>query len=314
MIISVIILLGALAFGAVNIIKGISIKTEARYDEKEKEREGSRKIIKGVVICLIGLVIAAVQPFGLERIDAGNKGLKVNLTGSERGVSNYQYKTGWVIYNSWTEQVKEFPLYQQHIEYADQQVITKGGFSASIKPSFNYSLREDAIGDMFVGLRLDIKEIEQGWLKNAIVSSVNDVANRWEVDAIFNQREQFEAAIITECNKRVSKWFTVSQLRTNIVPPASLQNAIEGKTKAVQEAQAAMQRKLVAEAEAQEKIAIARGDSAKAIIDAQALALSMKIKQRELTPLYVDYIKWSNWDGKLPTTIAGNSGTLLNIK
>jgi hypothetical protein len=314
MIISVIILLGALAFGAVNIIKGISIKTEARYDEKEKEREGSRKIIKGVVICLIGLVIAAAQPFALERIDAGNKGLKVNLTGSERGVSNYQYKTGWVIYNSWTEQVKEFPLYQQHIEYADQQVITKGGFSASIKPSFNYSLREDAIGDMFVGLRLDIKEIEQGWLKNAIVSSVNDVANRWEVDAIFNQREQFEAAIITECNKRVSKWFTVSQLRTNIVPPASLQNAIEGKTKAVQEAQAAMQRKLVAEAEAQEKIAIARGDSAKAIIDAQALALSMKIKQRELTPLYVDYIKWSNWDGKLPTTIAGNSGTLLNIK
>ena len=167
---------------------------------------------------------------------------------------------------------------------------------------------------MFVNLRLDIKEIEQGWLKNAIVSSVNDVANRWEVDAIFNQREQFESAIITECNKRVSKWFTVSQLRTNIIPPQSLQAAIEGKTKAVQEAQAAQQRTLVAEAEAKEKIAIAKGDSAKAIIDANAAALAIKIKQRELTPAYVEYIKWSNWDGKLPTTIAGNSGTLLNIK
>lgn len=314
MFISLTIFILALIFGAVSIIRGIRQKADAAYSDKEAHKTGTTRIIRGVAIIIIGILVSIIQPYSIERIDAGNKGLKVNLTGSDRGVSNYQYKTGWVMYNDWTEQVKEFPLYQQHIEYDAQQVITKGGFSATIKPSFNYSLREDAIGDMFVNLRLDIKEIEQGWLKTAIVSSVNDVANRWEVDAIFNQREQFEAAIITECNKRVSKWFTVSQLRTNIIPPQSLQAAIESKTKAVQEAQAAMQRKLVAEAEAQEKIAIAKGDSAQRIINANADALAMKIKQRELTPIYVEYVKWSNWDGKLPTTIAGNSGTLLNIK
>lgn len=301
-VITIFLLITSITVGAFLILKSI----------KDDNKSG---LFKGIFVLIGLLFITAVQPFSLERIDAGHKGLKVNLTGAERGVSSYQYKTGWVFYNSWTEQVKEFPLFQQHIEYDAQQVITKGGFSATIKPSFNYSLREDAIGDMFVNLRLDIKEIEKGWLKNAIVSSVNDVANRWDVDAIFNKREEFEAAIIAECNKRVSKWFTVSQLRTNITPPQSLQAAIEGKTKAVQEAQAAMQRKAVAEAEAQEKIAIAKGDSAKAIIDANAQALSMKIKQKELTPIYVEYIKWSNWDGKLPTTIAGGgSGTLLNIK
>jgi len=276
--------------------------------------DDSKGKVVAIIIAVSGLIISLIQPFSLERIDAGNKGLKVNLTGSERGVSSYQYKTGWVFYNSWTEQVKEFPLFQQHIEYDAQTVITKGGFAATIKPSFNYSLREDAIGEMFVNLRLDIKEVEQGWLKNAIVSSVNDVANRWEVDAIFNKREEFEAAIILECNKRVSKWFTVSQLRTNIIPPKSLQQAIEGKTKAVQEAQAAQQRTLVAQAEALEKMAIARGDSAKTIINANAAALAMKIKQKELTPLYVEFIKASAWDGKLPSTVAGGSGTFLNIK
>jgi regulator of protease activity HflC (stomatin/prohibitin superfamily) len=303
----------------VGVFVAMSTK-ENMYTLTEDRYSGSRKrfnvswLIKPLGIVFLGILIAMIQPFSLERIDAGNKGLKVNLTGSERGVSSYQYKTGWVLYNSWTEQVKEFPLFQQHIEYDAQTVITKGGFAATIKPSFNYSLREDAIGEMFVNLRLDIKEVEQGWLKNAIVSSVNDVANRWDVDAIFNKREEFEAAIITECNKRVSKWFTVSQLRTNIIPPKSLQQAIEGKTKAVQEAQAAMQRKLVAEAEAQEKIAIAKGDSAKMIIDAQATALAMKLKQKEITPLYVEYIKAQTWDGKLPTTMAGSSGTFLNIK
>jgi regulator of protease activity HflC (stomatin/prohibitin superfamily) len=271
-------------------------------------------LFKPITIFLAGLMISIFQPFSLERVDAGHVGIKVNLTGNDRGVSNYEYKTGWVMYNTWTEQMLEFPTYQQHIEYKDQQVITKGGFAATIKPSFNYSLKPNAIGDMFENLRLDIKQVEQGWLMNAIVSSVNDVANKWEVDAIFNKREEFEAAIVAECNKRLSKWFTVSQLRTNIVPPTALQKAIEGKTKAVQEAQAATQRKLVAEAEAQEKIAIARGDSAKVIIDAQALALAMKLKQKEITPLYVEYLKAQSWNGVLPTTVAGGSGTFLNIK
>jgi regulator of protease activity HflC (stomatin/prohibitin superfamily) len=287
------------------------LSTEDKYGDK---RADFTKLAKVLGIIFIGLVIGAIQPFAIERVDAGHVGIKVKLTGNNRGVSNYEYKTGWVMYNTWVEQMLEFPTFQQHIEYSDQTVITKGGFAAIIKPSFNYSLKPTAIGDMFENLRLDIKQIEQGWLMNAIVSSVNDVANKWEVDAVFNKREEFESAIITECNKRLSKWFIVSQLRTNIIPPTSLQQAIESKTKAVQEAQAAMQRKLVAEAEAQEKIAKAKGDSAKVVIDAQAYALATKLKQKEISQLYVEFLKAQKWDGKLPSTVAGGNGTFLNIK
>ena len=70
------------------------------------------------------------------------------------------------------------------------------------------------------------------------------------MDKIFNEREHFESEIIMECNKRITKWFIVSQLRTNIVPPPSLQEAIESKTKAIQQAQAEDQKALTAEAEA----------------------------------------------------------------
>lgn len=309
----------ALAFTIAAVLMGVNSFKKAKAAAKP-DRYGDTSIsdtwlVKPIIVGVVGIILSLVQPFAVDRVDAGHKGIKVNLTGNERGVSNYQYRTGWVVYNTWFEQMLEFPTYQQHIEYGEQVVITKGGFSATIKPSFNYALKPDAIGEMFVNLRLPIKDVEQGWLKNAIVSSVNDVANKWEVDAIFNNREQFEAAIVAECNKRVAQWFEVSQLRTNIIPPQSLQAAIESKTKAVQEAQAAMQRKLVAEAEAQEKIAIARGDSAQAIIRATADALSMKIKQKELTTEYIEFIKWSNWDGKLPTTVAGgNTSTLIGIK
>ncbi len=299
--------------------------TQDRYGSTNKKLKVSW-ITKPALILVIGLLTAIIQPFALERVDAGHVGLKVKLSGDNRGVSDYQYRTGWVVQNTWVETLYEFPTFQQHIEYGDQTVITKGGFSAIIKPTFNYSLKPDAVGDMFEQLRLGVKEIEQGWLMTAIVGSVNDVANRWAVDDIFNKREEFESAIITECNKRTSKWFVISQLRTNIVPPDALKSAIEAKTKAVQDAQAAIQQALVADAQAKKKIAIARGDSAAvvinasgqaqaAIIAAEGEAKSMKLKQAQLSTLYIDYIKASNWDGKYPTTmLGGNTSTLLNIK
>ena len=271
-------------------------------------------LAKGIGVVVIGLLISLVQPFSLERIDAGHKGIVVNLSGSERGVASYQYKTGWVVYNTWFTQVLEFPTYQQHIEYDDTPVILKGGFSATIRPSFNYSLKPESIGDMFVNLRLGVKEIEQGWLKNAVIGAVNDVSNSWEVDSIFEHRQAFEGAIVLECNKRLSKWFDVSQLRTNITPPSELQESIIAKTKAIQQAEASRQQAIAAKADGERKVAVARADSAETIINAQAAAKAIRIKQTELSPLYIEFLKANAWDGKLPTTVAGGSGTFLNIK
>lgn len=299
--ISLVVLLVFLIVAGVMIVRG-------------KINDDKSGILRGIVVAILGTLVGLFQPFSIERIDAGHKGIVVNLSGSERGVASYQYKTGWVVYNTWFTQVLEFPTFQQHIEYDDQVVITKGGFSATIKPSFNYSLKPDAIGDMFENLRLGVKEIEQGWLKNAIVGSVNDEANKWEVDSIFSNRQQFEAAIVVECNKRLTKWFDVSQLRTNITPPEALQESIIAKTKAIQQAEASEQQAIAAFAEGKRKVAVAKADSAETVINAQAAALSIKIKQEKLTPIYIEYLKAKAWDGKLPTTVAGSSGTFLNIK
>jgi hypothetical protein len=277
--------------------------------------ERMKWLTRPILIFILGIIISAINPFSLERVDAGHIGLKVNLTGDARGVSDYTYKTGWVVFNNWTEKLYEFPTYQQHIDYNVQTVITKGGFSADIKPSFNYALVSTTVGDMFQNLRLPIKEVEQGWLKTAIVGSVNDVANKWAVDSIFNHREQFEAAIVVECNKRISKWFTVSQLRTNITPPPALQSAIEAKTKALQDVQVAENQKQVAVADALRKIAIARGDSAQVVIEASGEAEAMRRKQVTLSPLYIEYLKIQQWDGKNPNTVLGNgASTIISVK
>lgn len=299
-------------FGFLIFSLGLLFSTRKKFDLKTQLFAW---LGRPLMILVLGVLVALINPFVLERVDAGHIGLKVKLTGNERGVSDYTYKTGWVVFNSWIEKLYEFPTYQQHIDYNEQVVITKGGFSAEIKPSFNYALVPNSVGDMFQNLRLSIKEVEQGWLKTAIVGSVNDVANKWAVDSIFNHRESFENSIVTECNKRVSKWFTVSQLRTNITPPQALQAAIEAKTKALQEVQVAENQKQVAIADALRKIAIARGDSAQVVIEASGEAEAIKRKQLTLSNLYIEYLKVQKWDGKNPTTVLGNnSSTMVNLK
>lgn len=257
-------------------------------------------------------IIALINPINVERIDAGHVGIKVSNVGDSRGVGKTEYVTGWVFYNSWISRIYEFPIHQQHIDYEEADIVTRGGFRATIKPSFNYSINSGNVADMFQNLRVGVKEMEQGWLKNAIIGSVNDVANRYTVDSIFNHREEFESSIIKECNKRVSQWFSVSQLRTNIVPPTEISESIVAKTRAIQEVQVAENQRQVAVAEAERKIATARGDSAKAVIEAAGRAEAIKKEQLSLTALYIEYIKIQKWNGEVPSTVAGpNSGFLI---
>ncbi len=278
----------------------------------ERGTFNAKNLWRPLAALFIAWIISIINPINVERIDAGYVGIKVSNVGDNRGVGKTEYVTGWVFYNSWISRIHEFPIHQQHIDYEEADIVTKGGFRATIKPSFNYSINAGNVADMFQNLRVGVKEMEQGWLKNAIIGSVNDVANRYTVDSIFNHREEFESSIINESNKRVSKWFNVSQLRTNIVPPKEISESIINKTRAIQEVQVAENQRQVAVADAERKIAQARGDSAQAVIIAAGRAEAIKREQLSLTPLYIEYIKIQKWNGEVPTTVAGsNSGFLI---
>jgi regulator of protease activity HflC (stomatin/prohibitin superfamily) len=306
-------MIGLITFVLSFLILGLALHA---FRKSSFTQENGRFRVKGIwrllVVFILALFIAAINPINVERIDAGHVGIKVSNVGDNRGVGRTEYVTGWVFYNSWISRIYEFPIHQQHIDYEEADIVTRGGFRATIRPSFNYSINAGNVADMFQNLRVGVKEMEQGWLKNAIVGSVNDVANRYTVDSIFNHREEFESAIIKECNKRVSLWFNVSQLRTNIVPPKEISESIIAKTRAIQEVQVAENQRQVAVADAERKIAQAKGDSAKAVIEAAGRAEAIKKEQLSLTPLYIEYIKIQKWNGEVPTTVAGaNSGFLI---
>ncbi len=256
-----------------------------------------------VFIAICGICTATFQPLAIEKIDVAHVGLKINLLGDERGVSKYQFAKGWAWYNKYTEEVVELPTFQQHVEYQGKMVVAKGGFQLPIDPTFNYELIADNAGDMYTNLRKPLEEIQGNWMATGAVGAMNDVANRWSVDSIFNNREFFESSVMREVDNRMGKWFRFSQIRTNITLPNELATAITAKTNAIQLAQAEQAQRQVIDMQNLNKIASARGDSAKAVIEAKGLAESIRIKKMEITPLYNEYLKITNWNGANPTTL-----------
>ena len=52
-----------------------------------------------LVSFLIALVAMLSMSSCVERIDAGHEGIKVSMTGDERGVNDENLVTGWIFYN-----------------------------------------------------------------------------------------------------------------------------------------------------------------------------------------------------------------------
>lgn len=289
----------------------VQSEEDARYGRNKVFRWQYGVTIAGIVIA--GLVVSAAQPYAIQKIDVAHVGLRVNLIGDERGLSGFQYTTGWAVYNIYTEEIVEIPSSQQHVDYKPVTVFTKGGFAAQIAPSFNYEIVPSHAGDMYVSLRKPLDEVVATWLYTAAIGAMNDVVNKWSVDDIFNKRELFENEVMAEVNKRVGKWFTLSQIRTNITPPQALADAINGKTRAIQEAQQMEANNRTIQMKNLNRIMEARGDSAEQVIKAKGLAESMRIQKEEISPLYVEYLKVKTWNGVNPTTLVtdGNSTTVM---
>lgn len=62
---------------------------------------------------------------------------------------------------------------------------------------------------------------------------------------------------------------------------------------------------------------LAKGDSASIVIEASAVAEAMRLKKAELTPIYVEYIKWMDVDSnvpRVPQTMLGSGSTTYLVK
>jgi regulator of protease activity HflC (stomatin/prohibitin superfamily) len=266
-----------------------------------------------VAIMLGVAVVAGFAIIGLERIDAGHVGIKVNLIGTGKGVDNATEVTGWVFYNRFTTKIVEFPTFVQHKEYrkvedSDESFVinSKDGSEFHVSPLLNYAVQREKVPYIFTKYRVELGAIEAGFLKTAVYDAFRVVANSYTADELISNRELFENKVRKNLETHLlPEGFILAQFTSNLVYPETFKKAIEAKNNAVQSALRAENEVKTAEAQAKIKVATAAGNAQAMLTSAKAEAEANRLKQQTITPMLLQ-LEWVNkWDGQLPNTMLG---------
>ena len=274
--------------------------------------------LSGLSKTLLSIVCGIILFFtiiGVERIDAGHVGLKVNMTGGNQGVGHTEYVTGWCFYWRLAQKVYEFPTYQQHKEYEAYTVPAKGGTIFTVHPTFNYNLNSGEVAKMFQTFRLPLGILETGYLQTSMSTTIREVTNTFATDSILNNQGGYDAAILDKLNKTLAPYFHVTQFTANLKPDDKLKDAIIDKARHVQEAQAKLAEIQVADATSKVDLINAKKDSAVRVTRAKGEAEAIRVTQEVLkqSPQYVELRKVEKWNGAYPNVVAG-SGTGMLIQ
>lgn len=275
--------------------------------------------IKSIIVGVIALLALTLFVNSCERIDAGHVGVKVNLYGNSKGVSDVTECTGIVFYNPFSTKIYEFPTFIQHKEYSGDNsfvVNSKDGSEFQVSPIMNYSVQREKVPAIFAKYRRPLPEIEEGFLKTAVYDAFRLATNKYTADELISNRAVFEVEVrrLLE-NQLLKEGFVINQFTSNLIYPETFKKSIEAKNNAVQAALRAENEVKTAEAQAKIKVATAQGNAEAMLTAAKAEAEANRLKQQTLTPMLLQ-LEWINkWDGKLPTTSLGDKSTaMIGIK
>ena len=202
---------------------------------------------------VIVLVCFVVAFSGCTRIEPGHVGIKISMSGSQKGVSDMPLLTGWTFYLPGATKVFEYPTYMQTAQLAaathdgrkqndeisfsdkDQMLINADvnlsyTIDASKVPAFYIKFRNDDIG-LFT----------YGYLRNVIRDAFNLVTPRFSYEEINGPKREMvlttvRDAINTDVSKygvKIEQFGFIGALR----PPQAISEAIGLKIKAIQKAQ-----------------------------------------------------------------------------
>lgn len=237
----------------------------------------------------------------VERIDAGNEGIQVSLYGDSRGVGDVNLVTGWVWYNPWSTQIYEYPVYVQTVDYEPFTINAKDGPLFTIDPNVNIKVADGKAPQVFKKYRKELNEVIQGPVLKYIKDACRIEINKFTTDEIVSNREKVENAIEKRLVASLEKeGFVLDQFTSGLSYPKSIIDAIDAKTKAVQDAQRVENEVKKAEAEAR-----------KLIVAAEAEKQANELRTQALTPAILQQMWIDKWDGKLPVTMAGGDSKLL---
>lgn len=249
-------------------------------------------------------------------IDSGSVGIRFKKWSEDSSQKGGVVETckGFVWYNPFTEKIFEYETFVQRKNYEEFKVNAKDASIFTMQPTLAYHLNQEMCTKIFVKYRKSLSEIENGYIRTCIYEAYRTCANTYTSDELMSNRGKFEAEVRKRLEKSLNKeGFIVDEFTSDIIPPKSLQDAINAKNEAVQNALKAENKVKEAEANARIEIAKAEGEAKALQVKGDGEAYYNRVVAQSLNELLVRQYAIEKWDGKLPK-YSGNGTPLLNLK
>lgn len=251
-------------------------------------------------------------------VDAGNVGIKIKNVGSNTGVQRDPVTTGWQ-FTGIGERIVEYPVTQKVYSFTKATTEQNGtneeivfndntGLSLSADVAVTARVQPNKAPALYERYRMDINELVYGPVRNAIRSAINAEAEQMTSEQIYTggKTELLNRALARVQREYAGQGLDILNLEWigSIRYPQSVTNAITLKTTKLQEAEAAKADEARATAQANAKIAEAKGEAEATRIRGEALRTNPQILQQ----MWVE-----KWDGALPTYV-GNGQTMMMVQ
>lgn len=271
-------------------------------------------IIRKIMVAAT-IAIASVNMTACSKVPAGHVGVKVYLLGGEKGVDTEVLGTGrtWVGVN---EELYLYPTFTQTIQYSrkDNQEIEfqdKDGTVLSADVGVQYSIEEEQVPQIFQTFRMGNDELSDRVLYRIVRDTFNQLSSGRNVEEIYGSGKRDFLAEINTTVKTKAKEIGVKvdevSLLGSIRLPANILEALNAKIAATQKAQ-----------QRENEVAQAKAEADKKIEEARGTAESMKLTNQEVSDKVLRLRELENqaawiekWNGAVPTTLAGEGGSMI---
>jgi len=278
----------------------------------------------GLMCLLVAFISSCTQ------ISPKEAGFRISNSGNYRGVDTIPLLTGWEWYTPFINKIVTIPTTQQHIVWSEnpnegenknEEIIVSclGGAGFKMDIGFNYEIDPYKASKIYLKYSTeDLDAISKTYLRNAVRNVMQEVSGNITVDSLLNSLPAYMNEVSDKLTKKLAKEGFIVDLFSILSQPrpndASLQASINAKITARQNSETVGMQLQSSIAEANKKIAEARGDSAANVIRAAGQAESNKRLQLSLTPLLIQKQYLETWDGKLPQyMLGGNTTTMIGL-
>lgn len=259
---------------------------------------------------ILAIVAMCTMSSCVERIDAGYEGVKVSLSGDDKG-SGSSLVTGWVWYSPWSSRIYEYPLFVQTVDYEPFDINSKDGTKFIIDPSMSVRIQPGQSPFLITKYKKeDLSEVINTALLLHVKEAARNVFNRFSADSIVSNRSLVDKAFDEYVRNSFAKeGFVLEQLTPGIKYPKSYEDAINAKNVAIQNEMRIANEVKVAEANAKKAEAEAQVTIAKAKAEAEA----NRLKTQAITPLLLQQQWIEKWSGEVPQVMGSNGSIFYDL-